>query len=269
MASRATWSGSITFGMVNVPTKLYLAADEKAVRFNQLHAGCGARVRHLKRCESGHDVEMSDIIKGYEVTKDQYIEMTDDDFAGIELPSKHQVSIVRFVPRGSIQSMQFIKPYFVAPDGVGERGYALLAQAMTAKKVDGLGKLAFRESREHPVLVTVEDGRLLLHTLFWPDEIREWPVEKPNVKLTKEETDMASLLVENLTGEYDAAMLTDDYRETLLARIEQKLAGIPVAAPAAVVPKVSDLMDALKASVAQSKPKTAAKRKPAARKKAV
>lgn len=257
MATRATWSGSITFGMVNVPAKIYLAADEKAVRFVQLHDGCGARVRHPKRCEKGHDIAtMDEIVKGYEVTKEEYLALSDDDFGSLPLASKQAVTIVRFIPRGTVPEAQYLKSYHVAPDGVGERGYALLAKAMETAKVCGLAKLAFRETREHPALVRAEGGRLMLHTLFWPDEIRAWPVDVPTVKLEKDEIAMAKLLVENLSGPYEPEMLTDEYRVGLEKMIDAKLNGkaLPTAKQAKTT-GAADLMESLKASITAQKKK--------------
>jgi len=223
----------------------------------QLHDGCGARVRQSKRCENGHDIAgMGEIVKGYEVTKEQYLALGDDDFASLPLASKQAVTIVRFIPRGTVPEAQYLKSYHVAPDGVGERGYALLAKAMETAKVWGLAKLAFRETREHPALVRADGGRLMLHTLFWPDEIREWPVDVPTVKLEKDEVAMAKLLVENLSGPYEPEMLTDEYRVSLEKMIDAKLNGkvLPVTKQAKTS-GVSDLMESLKASVAAQKKK--------------
>jgi DNA end-binding protein Ku len=250
MAHRATWSGSVTFGLVNVPIKLYLAADEQPVRFNQLHKGCGARIRMPKRCENGHDISgTAEIDKGYPISKDEYVVVDEQDFAALPLASKDAVEIVRFIPNGAVSPEQYLKSYFVAPEPVGEMGYALLVKAMTDEKVSGLAKVAFRESREHLALVRVEAGRLILHTLFWPDEVREWPMTAPKVKLDKEAVGMAKLLVESLAGPYEPAALHDDYREKLLEVIDAKVKGTPIKVEPRATGEPGDLMAALAKSV--------------------
>lgn len=255
MTGRATWSGSLTFGMVGVPIKLYLATEEHKVSFNQLHRGCGARIRMLKRCEKGHDVVAEEIVKGYEVSKDTYVQLEDEDFDALPLPSRQSVEIVRFVPQGSVGPEQYMKSYFVVPEKLGARGYALLVKAMETTRTWGIAKLAFRDTREHLALLRPADHKLMVHTLFWPDEVRSWPEMVPAEKFSREETGTAKLLVESMTGEYEPAMLVDRYREELLERIDAKLKGKPATKATKKKPDARDLMAALEASVAATKKK--------------
>lgn len=252
--SRASWTGAISFGLVNVPVRMHLAASEESVKFNQLHAEDGQRIRLKRVCEAGHEVEYADIVKGYPLDKTTYVVMTDEDFEDLPLGSKKVLTVDRFIDEGEIDAVQFQKAYYLEPDRAGEHGYALLAKAMTAMHKVGVAKVAFKESREHLALIRAKDGLLSVHTLFWPEEVRTPAFQAPTVKLPKAELDMAKLLVENLSKPWDPSEMGDEYSEVLLKRIEDKAKGKPpVKLPERKVDPAADLMATLKASVDASK----------------
>lgn len=252
--SRASWTGAISFGLVNVPVRMHLAASEEGVKFNQLHVEDGQRIRMKRVCEAGHEVEFSDIVKGYPLDKSTYVVMTDEDFEDLPLGSKKVLTVERFIDEAEIDSVQYQKAYYLEPDGAGERGYALLVKAMTAMHKVGVAKVAFKESREHLAMIRARDGLLSVHTLFWPEEVRTPAFSAPTVKIPKAELDMAKLLVENLSAPWKADDFGDEYTEVLLKRIDDKAKGKPpVKLPERKVDPAADLMATLKASVDASK----------------
>lgn len=270
MSQRSTWKGQLSFGLVVVPTKLYLATEEKRIRFNQLHRDCGERVRMPKVCEAGHTVNPADIVKGYEVSKGEFIVMDEADFDELPVASKHVIEVTSFVPVESIDPVTFHKGYYLQPDDAGVRGYSLLHRAMLDAGQVGIGKIAFREEREHLAVVRPVDDTLMLHTLYWPDEIRQPELAKLT-DVASNELKMARTLIENLDEEFDPSAFTDDYRTVLMERIEAKVSGSLAAVKPITPPKssaASDLMQALQASVKAAPKKAAPARKTTAKRKA-
>jgi len=257
-ASRPSWKGSITFGLVTVPIRLHVAVDERTVRFHQLHDACGSRIRQKKVCEGcGVDVGMDEIVKGFELDRETCVRVTDEDFEALPVATKKVVNVFQFVDPEEIDPVLFTgKTYYVQPEEAGARGYALMKQAMLGAHKAGLARFAFRESRERLALVRPRSDTLVLEMMFWPDEVRALSAPEFDVKVTRPELTVAKQLVENMTAEFDPAAHHDTYREMLVERIEAKAAGIevPAAAPA---PKktaaVVDLMETLRASVAATK----------------
>lgn len=255
---RATWTGMLSFGMVNIPLRMYLATEDKGVKFNQLHRGCDhGRIRQKRVCEQCGEVvtDMGDIVRGFEVVKAtktvqaQYVVMEDADFEGLHLGPVKSVAVERFVKESEVGFEYLDKLYYLEPDKTGSHGFSLIREAMKATKMVALARITFRSEKEHLAMVRVTDVGLSLHTLRWPDEIRP-PVEAPLEKAKPEELKMAKLLISNLAGSFTPEELRDEYREGLVERIEAKADGqeIVVAAP---TPEQAggDFFASLKASV--------------------
>jgi DNA end-binding protein Ku len=289
------WKGAISFGLVTIPVAVYPATEEKTLRFNQLHDEDGGRVRQKRVCEKdGEEVTFEHIVKGYEVEKDRYVVLTDDDFAQVPVASSRAIDIVRFVDLDEIDPVLFKKSYYLVPDETGAKAYALLREAMTQDGRVGIAKVSFRD-KEHLAALRFKDDAFVLETMYWPDEIREADFGGIDVRVDvrDQELAMARQLIDSLASEWNPEEFTDEYREALLRIVEAKLNGQEIeVVEAEPTAKVVDLMEALKASVAAAKgqvdeepevasraakktaatkpgAKKAAAKKPAARKKAV
>ena len=288
---RAMWKGAISFGLVTIPVAVYPATEEKTLRFNQLHDEDGGRIRQKRVCEKdGEEVTYEHIVKGYEVEKDHYVVLTDDDFDAVPVASSRAIDIVQFVEFDEIDPVLFKKSYYLIPEETGAKAYALLREAMKEDERVGIAKVSFRD-KEHLAALRFKDDAFVLETMYWPDEIREADFSgvDVNAEVRDQELAMARQLIDSLTSDWAPEQYSDAYREALISIVEAKLNGQEIevveAEPAA---KVVDLMEALKASVASAKKgadddaksvtsaakkKSAAKKpaakKPAARKKAV
>jgi DNA end-binding protein Ku len=289
---RAMWKGAISFGLVTIPVAVYPATEEKTLRFNQLHDEDGGRIRYKRVCEKdGEEVTFEHIVKGYEVEKDRYVVLTDDDFDAVPVESSRAIDIVQFVEIDEIDPILFKKSYYLVPEETGAKAYALLREAMREDDRVGIAKVSFRD-KEHIAALRFKDDAFVLETMFWPDEVRQADFGGVDVStdVRDQELTMARQLIDSLTGEWAPQQFHDAYRDALLQIVEAKLNGqeIEVVEPEQAA-TVVDLMEALKASVAAAKKggedekpaakKTAAKKKasakkpaakkPAARKKAV
>ncbi len=257
---RSMWKGVISFGMVSIPIRLYVATESGgSISFNQLCAEHMSRVRYKRWCQEGdHEVPYDQIVKGYEVSKDQYVVVTDSDLENLPLPTAHTIEIAEFVDRGDIQAgLYFKSAYYVEPEEVGRKPYALLKQALEETGKMAVAKVAFRD-REHLCALAPVDGLILMNTLHWPDEIRATEGLKTvagEVKINPRELQMAKTLVESLSDSFEPERYHDDYREALMKVVQAKIEGEElVAAPETEGPaKVMDLMEALRASVDAAK----------------
>jgi DNA end-binding protein Ku len=269
---RAMWKGAISFGLVTIPVAVYPATEEKTLRFNQLHDEDGGRIRYKRVCEKdGEEVTFEHIVKGYEVEKDRYVVLTDEDLNAIPVESSRAIDIHRFVDLEEIDPVMFKKSYYLVPEETGAKAYALLREAMADDGRVGIAKVSFRD-KEHLAALRFKDEAFVLETMYWPDEIREADFGGVDVsaKIRGQELEMAKQLIESLSGEWNPEEYSDEYREALLQIVEAKLNGqeIEVVAPEPTA-KVVDLMEALKASVAAAKKEAdepAPSRKPAAKK---
>lgn len=249
---RSIWKGSVSFGLVTIPVKLYTATEDKDVRFHQLHKDDGSRIEYKKFC-ADEQVEVSndEIIKGYEYGKGQYVTVEEKDVESIPLGTSHAVEIVEFVDLPEVDPIHFQKSYYLEPQEGAAKPYALLREAMERTNKIALGKVVLRD-KEHLVTVRVKDNALVMETLFYPDEIRDAGELEglTGSKVNDKEVQMAINLIEALAGEFDPSKYKDEYREALLDVIHSKIEGKPIEAPAAKpTAKVMDLMEALRASV--------------------
>jgi len=251
---RSIWNGVISFGMVSIPVKLYTATEDKDISFNLLHKECGTRLKQLRWCpEHERAVEWSEIARGYEYAKDEYVTMEDEDFQKLPLPSKQTVELTAFVKAEEIDPIYYQKTYYLEAETKGQKPYALLLRALKEKNLNGVAKIAIR-NKEQLAVIRPLDGGLVIETLHYPDEIREVPSELPEVKVDKKELDMAYALIDLLEDEFEPEKYQDEYREALQKVIDAKLDGVEISAePAAQPAKVTDLVAAIKASVAAAK----------------
>ena len=270
--ARAIWSGSIGFGMVNIPVKLFGATESKDISFNLLHATCGTRLKQLRWCPTDErEVPWGETVRGYEYAKDQYVTLTEEDFEKLPLPSKHTIELTAFVKEDEIDPVHFERSYHLVPDERGEKAYALLIRALEKKGLTALATITIRK-KEQLCALRPRDGGLMLETLYYPDEIRARPeMDLKSVKINDREMEMAFALIDLLRKPFEPEEYKDHYREALSQVIDAKLEGREVVeSPAPKEAGVIDLADALRKSVEaakKSKPKRAAqpKARPAAR----
>ena len=257
---RPLWKGAITFGLISIPVRLYSATESKALKFHLLHGADQGRVRYKRVCSKcGKEVDWDDLVKGYEYSKDHYVIFTDEELANLDVESIRAIDVVTFVPSEQIDPIYYDKTYYVAPEQSGLKAYKLLADAMEAEGQVGVAKVALRD-KEHLATVRLMDNVFVLETMHWPDEIRPAEFEEldKKVQVRDPEVKMARQLIQQLSGDWEPEQFHDDYRERLQAVAERKIEGeeIAVAAEPTEEPApVVDLMDALKASVAEAKKK--------------
>jgi DNA end-binding protein Ku len=258
--ARAIWSGSISFGLLNVPVKLYSAVSKQTVRFRELREGDGSRVKHKRVAESdGKEVPYEKIVKGYEYAPDQYVVLGRDELAELEPQRSRAIEIQDFVDLDDIDPIYFEQPYYLGPDKGAERAYALLVQAMKDARKVAIARFVLR-NKEHLAAIRPMDDVLTLTTMRFHDEVSSpqdldgevFEEAKPK-KPEKRELDMAKQLIESLTSDFDPDKYRDEYREELLDLLERKAEGKEVvAAPTEEVKptKAPDLMAALEESLA-------------------
>ncbi|MBS2537941.1 Ku protein [Catenulispora sp. NF23] len=255
---RAIWSGVISFGMVTVPVKMFGATEEKRVAFHQVHAADGGRVRQKRVCElDGAEVPTADIAKGYQLPDGDVVVLTATDFEGLPEAIAKTISVEAFVPEEQIDPIMYSKSYYLAPDKLGVRPYALLRDAMAASGRVAVVRFAMRE-RESLAALRVRDDVLTLETMLWADEIRKPDFDFLDSKVEPKtaELKMAELLIDSLSADFNPEDYHDNYREALEEIIEAKVAGREVVTPPAPAEggaQVIDLMAALKASVEAAK----------------
>jgi len=264
--ARAIWSGSISFGMVSIPIKLFGATESKDISFNLLHATCGTRLQQRRWCPTDEvDVPWNETARGYEYAKGQYVVLTDEDFERLPLPSKHTIELTSFVEEKEIDPVFYERSYYLEPAERAEKPYALLLKALEKRNLTAIATITIRK-KEQLCALRAHEGTIMLETLFYPDEIREERgMELGAIKVSDRELEMAFTLIDIFRKPFDPSEYHDHYREALAELIEAKLEGKQVVkAPAPRDSRVIDLADALKRSVEAAK-KEAAKPKPPAR----
>jgi DNA end-binding protein Ku len=258
--ARAIWSGSISFGLLNVPVKLYSAVSKQTIRFRELREGDGSRIRHKRVAEEdGKEVPYEKIVKGYEVSPDRYIVMTKDELEEIDPKKTRAIEIQDFVDLDEIDPIYFEHPYYLGPDKGAEKAYSLLAQAMRDERKVAIARFVLR-NKEHLAAIRPMGDVLTLTTMRFADEVVSPGeldgVEPADGKLEKRELEMAKELIGSLSSEFDAEQYRDEYREELLSLIERKAQGEEVVAPPSEEPKPTkapDLMAALEDSLAAAR----------------
>jgi DNA end-binding protein Ku len=248
--ARAIWSGSISFGMVSIPVKLYGATESKDISFHLLHSTCGARLKQVRWCPTDEvEVPWSDTVRGYEYAEGEHVTLTDEDFERLPLASRHIIDLTAFVNATEIDPVYYERSYYLAPDERAEKPYALLLKAMEKKGLTALATITIRK-KEQLCAIRPKGGAIVLETLYYPDEVRPAEVDLAGAKVSDRELDMADTLIELLHKPFEPEEYHDTYREALAKLIEAKLAGREVVkAPPARDTKVIDLADALRRSV--------------------
>jgi DNA end-binding protein Ku len=256
---RAIWKGAVSFGLVSVPVKLYAATESHDISFRQVHAKDGGRIRYQRVCSiDGEEVEYADIAKGYETDDGEMVVLTDDDFAELPASSSREISVEKFVPREQIDPVWFEKSYYLEPDAAAAKPYALLREAL--KEADRVAVVTVSlRSRMTTAVLRVRDDVIVMQTMMWPDEVRKPEfsgLDAADIDVKPQEMQMARMLVETLTGDYDPDEFEDDYQEALEALVRAKLEGGEVkrAEPKeAAGGEVVDLLAALQKSVDAAK----------------
>jgi DNA end-binding protein Ku len=258
---RAIWSGAISFGLVNIPVKLYSAVSRKTVRFHQIDAESGQRIRQQRvNPASGDEIPYEQIVKGYEISPDKYVTITPEELEALEPQKTRTIDIEEFVDLEQIDPIFYDHPYYLAPDKGAAKAYKLLLDAMAEADKVAIARVVIR-SKENLVALRAHEGAITMETMLFPDEvvqpdsIEEIAAADGDAKTTKRELDMAKQLIESLSSDFDPTGYRDEYREAVLDLIERKAAGetITIEAPEPAREEVPDLMAALEASIASSK----------------
>jgi DNA end-binding protein Ku len=267
MPPHAIGSGTISFGLVSIPVKMYTAASSASVSFNQLHATCGSRIKQQTFCPVCNEViERAALVRGYEVSKDQYVRVGEDELKALEGEASKTIDIAEFVPLEKVDPVYFEKAYYLGPDKGGEKAYRLLTDAMAKSGRVAVATFVMR-GKESLVLIRPSSDGLMLHTMFFSDEVRSFgEIDKGiGAKIRDGEMDLAQQLIDGLSNDdFKPETYEDSYRVRVLQLIESKVEGkeITIAAPEAARAPVIDLMDALKESLAKRVP---AEKKPPAK----
>ncbi|WP_336659489.1 non-homologous end joining protein Ku [Leucobacter sp. USHLN153] len=259
---RAIWTGAITFGLVNVPVKLFSATEDHDVELHQVHARDGGRIRYQRRCEvCGEAVEYADIDRAY-VEDDETVVLTKDEIGAIPQERNREISVVEFVPTEQLDPIMFEKSYFLRPSGKSSKAYVLLRRTLQQTDRTAIVQFALRQKTRIAAL-RVRDDVLVVQNLLWPDEVREaeFPELEENVRISAKELELSSALVESFSADFDASEFHDEYQEELRKLVQAKLEQGDALDTDATFgeaeesggAEVIDLMEALKQSVQRSR----------------
>lgn len=250
---RAIWSGSIAFGLITIPIKLYAAIGRtEKVELHLLHEKDGALIHNDRVCEKGHKVDWDDLVRGYEYEKGKWVVFTDEELESLETDSLHVVDVVSFVPADEVDPIYYDSTYYVAAEESGYKAYRLFVEALGDEDLIGVAKVTIRQ-REHLAALRVSDGDIVLHTMHWPDEIRKRDLKKPSARVAVRDNEkkMARQLVSQLTDDFKPEEFSDEYHKALKKAVKRKVEGEEIVTPPEreEPAAVGDLMEALKASV--------------------
>jgi len=254
MAS-TVWKGYISFGLISVPIRLYVAARENHISFNQLHSMCGTRIRQQTYCpHCERVVERNEIVKGYPVDKENYVQVTSEELKALEAPSSETMEILQFVKLPDVDPLYYQTSYFSVPEEPGRRAYSLIRKGMDDLKVGAIAKITLHQ-REQIVMIRPFENGMVLHTLYYPEEIRAVAEfeNQPEVSVQKAEVELAEQFMKQLTAAFDPDKFKDEYEGRVEQLIESKQGEAPAPAKQAKrkMAPVIDLMEALKKSMAQ------------------
>jgi DNA end-binding protein Ku len=256
---RAIWKGAVSFGLVNVPVRLFSATQEHDIRFHQVHREDGGRIRMKRTCSiDGEEVPYDQIAKGYESPDGRLVILTDEDFADLPLATGREIEVVEFVPVEQVDPILYGRTYYLEPEARAAKPYVLLREALETTQRLAVVKVAMRQ-RESLAVLRVRDKVIVLQTLLWPDEVRQasFDILEEDVDLRPQELTMAQSLIESLASDFEPDQFEDEYATALSALVEAKLEGAPLA-PAAEVEagastEVVDLLTALQRSVERAR----------------
>ena len=273
--ARAIWSGSISFGLLNVPVKLYSAVARRSISLREIRESDSARIKHRRVAEgTDEEVPYDEIVKAFEITAGNYVPLSKDEMAALAPEKTRAIDVLDFVDLEEIDPIYFDSPYYLGPADGAEKAYSLLAAAMKASGKVAIARFVFR-NKEHLAAIRTSGGVLTLTTMRFADEVvpadeldEVLPEKAP--KVAKREQEMAEQLIDSLSTKFDPSAYRDEYREELLGLIERKAEGKEIVASEAEAPqatKAPDLMAALEESIAAVKDKGSTK-KPAPKRKA-
>ncbi|MBF6237508.1 Ku protein [Nocardia otitidiscaviarum] len=269
---RSIWKGSIAFGLVNVPVKVYTATEDHDIRFHQVHAADGGRIKYDRVCTvCGKSVAFADIDKAYESPEGDRVILTDEDFAKLPVAEKHEIPVLQFVPSEQIDPILYEKSYYLEPDSSTPKAYVLLAKTLEDVNRVALVHFTLRQKTRLAAL-RVHDGVLLLQTLLWPDEVRSVEFESLDgvAEPKKQELSMAETLVDTMSDDFDPSLYTDEYQIELKRMLDEAIASgsskvtrAPEPAAPEMDAEVVDLVAALQRSLEASGQRPAKKAAPA------
>ena len=251
---RTLWKGAVSFGLLNIPIKMYVATEHKDIKFNFLHKECMNPIQYRKFCSHcDREIASEEIVRGYEYQKGSYVVINEEDLDRIPLENTKTIDILDFVDLTQVDPIYFDKTYYLEPSQGGEKAYGLLIEAMSQTGKVAIAKVIIR-SKQSLAALRIKDQVLIMETIFWPDEIRSPSALNLGVdrgKLHDNEIKMAVSLIDNLSTSFEPAKYQNEYRQALWEIIESKIVGkeVVAAAPVADRGNVVDLMEALKASV--------------------
>jgi DNA end-binding protein Ku len=255
---RPIWSGAISFGLVNVPVKLYSATSSKDVRFHQLDGKSKSRIKQKRvSVATGEEVPYEDLVKAYEIAPDNYVTITSEELDALDPKATKTIDIEDFVDLDQIDPVYYERPYYLVPDKGGQKAYALLRNAMRETNKVGIARVVLR-TKQYLAAIRPKDDALVMETMLFADEVNpldELDLPGPDVDVTDREEKMARSLIDSLTTDFEPDKYKDEYRARVLELIEQKASGqeIVVEESAEEAPRVVDLMAALEASLAAVK----------------
>jgi len=266
MAS-TVWKGHLTFGLISIPVRMFTAARGERISFNQLHNECHTRLKQPLFCPTHNRiVERSEVVKGYEYEKDQYVLFTEEELDKMEPPSAKVMEILEFVKLGEMDPLYFDSSYYVSPEDAGVKAYQLLMNAMEESGYGAIAKLTMHQ-REHIVVIRPGSKGMTLHTMFYSNEIRAAEAVPGKVELKDQEKKLAQQLIESLAAPFEPQKYRDEYQENLKAMIAAKLKGQEVTEVAHPhLAPVIDLMEALKKSLAEKQAPAASAAAPVGKK---
>jgi DNA end-binding protein Ku len=257
MPPHAIGSGTISFGLVAIPIKLYAATASSSVSFNLLHAKCGSRIRQQQFCpQCNLVVDRAELVRAYEFAKDQYVRVSDEELKAVEGEASKTIDIAEFVPLDKVDPIYFERTYYLGPDKAGEKPYRLLADAMAKSEQVAVARFVMR-GKENLVLIRAAQGGLMLHTMYFADEVRNFgEVDKgQSAKIKDSEIDLALQLIGGLArDDFKPEEYRDEYRQRVMAMIDEKVAGKEITTASAPAPKSSqviDIAEALRQSLAR------------------
>ena len=255
--AKAFWKGAISFGMVVIPVKMYVATEPRTLNFHLLHKKCLTRPKQVLHCEQDDEYfSIKQTVRGYEYAKDQYIVLDENDFKKVPIKTSHSINILGFVEAQRIDSIYYQNSHYVEPEELGAKPFALLKEVLIKTNRVGVAKVAFQR-REHLCALRPLDSIMVLHTLFYHDEILDHEeIKPPKVKTADAELEMATSLVKTMSIPFKPADYKDDYQAALKELVEAKLKGIEPKIVEEPKIEIPDLMAALKASIEAQRKRT-------------
>jgi len=250
------WKGSISFGLVNIPIRMFTATEDKDIRFKYIHKECKTPIKYEKKCPTcNKEISQNDIVRGYEYEPGKFVVIEDKDLEALRQSTGRAIEILDFVHLDEIDPVYFMKSYYLSPQETGEKAYNLLREAMKQTGRIAIAKITIR-NKQSLAAIRVYQNLLVMETIFYPDEVRNF-LQVPNIpvdqEVDKKELAMANQLIENLTTTFDPEKYTDEYRKELLDLIHKKIAGDEVVQPKETsTTNVIDLMQALQESLKET-----------------